>query len=84
MCSSIYAFLVDECTRPSMTVKHFEASLALQAEDSVEVIYRIPFLQMTNFRYNRMLLTDESCLEGYDFTYIVIEDDTIDGLYAFE
>ena len=50
MCYSIYAFLVDECTRPSMTVKHFEASLALQAEDSVEVIYRIPFPQMTNFR----------------------------------
>ncbi len=35
-------FILMGCS-PSLTVKHFEATLTVQPDDGFEVIYRIPF-----------------------------------------
>lgn len=65
-----------------MTVTHFEAPLAINEDDRFEVVYRIPFPQLTDYRYNTFH-------EGRDLTlvetsHININSETIDGENAFE
>ena|GEM_PF-3010838 len=67
----------------SHSVQHFEAPLAVYEDDRADVVYRVPFPEMTTYQYTKMSGTSRR-LQNYDFSHIGITCETIDGTDAFE
>lgn len=74
-------FVVAGCD-VSHEVKHFEAPLAVHTEEGVEVVYRIPFPEMTEYRYNKFTYGRD--LRNYATDHVAILSETIGGVGAFE
>ncbi len=74
-------FVVAGCDN-THEVKHFEAPLAVHTEEGVEVVYRIPFPEMTEYSYGKF--TSGRDLRDYATDHIAIESETIGGVCAFE
>ncbi len=77
----MFVFVLVGCDN-THEVKHFEAPLAVHIEEGVEVVYRITFPEMVEYRYNKF--TSGRDLRNYDPHFIAIESETIGGVCAFE